>query len=48
MQKGIDACVLSVLLGLWPTTPAAAAPHPPACCPGTFCNIYTTSFEAAR
>ena len=47
MQKGIDACVLSVLLGLWPTAPPAAGPHPPAAAREHFIT-YTTSFEAAR
>ena len=40
-------CELSVLLGLWPTAPAAAAPHPPAAAREHFIT-YTTSFEAAR
>ena len=40
-------CVLSMLLGLWPTAPAAAAPHPPAAAREHFIT-YTTSFEAAR
>ena len=26
----VCVCVLSVLLGLWPTAPPAAGPHPPA------------------